>query len=259
MLKLSFIIITLLLHVPLALSDDANQPTPISVGAYEFPPFFEINGGTYSGITPLLVKAFNEAQDDYIFELTLTSPKRRYIDFERGRIQMLFFEDPKWGWKGYPIATSKEFLKGGEVFIAKKNRATNPAIFKNIEQRRIAAMLGYHYRFADWNSDTKALKKRFNIRLLSHSSAIVKQVIRGKVEIGIVSKAFLDRELYRNPNLQKKLTTSGFYDQHYSHRVMLANNANISIETINSILKKLHDNGTLKRILSQFGLSPSTL
>ncbi|EAT13575.1 periplasmic binding protein [Oceanobacter sp. RED65] len=259
MLKHWFIAILLAVNAPITLSNESKPATIISVGAYEFPPFFETSNGTYGGLTPLLLDAFNEIQNDYVFKLTLTSPKRRYIDFERGRIQMLFFEDPKWGWNGYPVVTSEAFLKGGEVFIARNNKTTNKTAFKNIEQRRITAMLGYHYQFADWDSDAKRLKERFNISLLSHSGAIIKQVVRGKAEIGIVSKAFLDRELFRDPKLKKVLVFSDFYDQHYSHRVILASDANISIETINSILKKLHKNGKLTEIFSQFGLSPSPL
>lgn len=229
----------------------------IKVGAYEFPPFFETLQGQPSGITPLLVDAFNQIQSEYTFELVVTSPKRRYIDFERDRIQMLFFEDPKWGWKGYPVVTSKTFLHGGEVFIAKKKKGRDDTFFSDLKQRRIAAMLGYHYKFADWNSDVEFLKKQFDIRLLSHANTIIKQVIKGKADIGIVSKAFLDRELYRKHELNNLLIISDFYDQRYNHRVMLAEDSVIDIETINTILKDLYHSGELEKIFNTFGLSPA--
>ena len=103
----------------------------VNVGGYIFPPFVEKdNKGNISGITIDLIDSMNKIQDEYHFNFVLTSSRRRYVSFEEGEFDILFFESILWGWQETNIEATKVFLKGGEVFVALKSKAKNQNYFK---------------------------------------------------------------------------------------------------------------------------------
>jgi ABC-type amino acid transport substrate-binding protein len=229
----------------------------IKVGGYLFPPFVNTSSGEISGLTLELIKLLNSQQTDYFFEFVLTSPKRRYLDFESFKIDALFFESKQWGWMNYPIDASKAFLAGGEVYITKSGPNKNQGYFDRLKSKTMAAILGYHYQFADFNSDEKFIKSHYKITLLSNPSAILNQVLSERVQIGIVSQSYLQKEMMNNPQYKQQLLVSDKLDQVYSHTLLIRNSGLLSVEKMNAMIKKIKSNGTLDTLLLQYGLTPT--
>ena len=67
----------------------------------------------------------------YHFELVLTTPIRRFKDYQKGLFDSVFFENPNWGWQqgNNVISNSPVIAIDTEVFIALKQFAKSQAWF----------------------------------------------------------------------------------------------------------------------------------
>ncbi|RHW75343.1 ABC transporter substrate-binding protein [Colwellia sp. RSH04] len=227
----------------------------IIVGGYIFPPFVEKdNNGKTKGITLDLIKSLNEIQNKYHFSFILTSARRRYLAFEQKQFDALFFENILWGWQNHPVQASKVFLFGGEVFIALKSKAKTQNYFNSLEERSISAMLGYHYKFADLNSEPNYLRSKFNIHLSTDEKMNIQLVLSNRMDIAIVTKSYLDRFLLENPSTKSKLLISRKLDQEYKHTILLRKEVSLDIDEMNSFIDKLVETGKLKTVLNKYGI-----
>jgi len=227
----------------------------VNVGGYIFPPFVEKDEkGKISGMTVDLIDALNKIQSDFTFKLVLTSSRRRYVAFEQGQFDVLFFESLVWGWENTPIDSSKVFLKGGEVFIALASKAKNQNYFKNLKDKSISAMLGYHYQFAGFNADPDYLRSHYNIHLSSNEKTNIQLVLAGQMDVAIVTKSFLDRFVQDTPDAKTKLIVSEKLDQEYNHTVLLRKDINLSVEKMNQLIDKLTQSVEYSKILDKYGI-----
>jgi len=234
-----------------------SLPSTVYVGGYLFPPFVQIDdNNAISGLTLDLIDLFNRSQSDFEFHFILTSPNRRYRDFERGIFDALFFENKQWSWQGHDIVESQTFLSGGEVFItqAKKNR--KQSYFEDLSQKEIVAILGYHYNFANSITNPTELRKRFNIRLVNSARTIINQIKTGKSDIGITTYSYLQTQFKHNPDLHSKILVSEKFDQVYKHKILLRKQHSLTIKAVNEILDKVSKDGSLNELLGRYGLKP---
>lgn len=236
-------------------STTVSAAEEVNVGGYIFPPFVEKDEkGKISGMTVDLIDALNKIQSDFTFKLVLTSSRRRYVAFEQGQFDALFFESLVWGWENTPIDSSKVFLKGGEVFIALASKAKNQNFFKNLKDKSISAMLGYHYQFAGFNADPDYLRSHYNIHLSSNEKTNIQLVLAGQMDVAIVTKSFLDRFVQDTPDAKAKLIVSDKLDQEYNHTVLLRKDINLSVEKMNQLIDKLTQSGEYFKILDKYGI-----
>ncbi len=227
----------------------------VKVGGYAFPPFVELSDNKKpSGITLDLIKKMNTFQQKYRFEFVLTSPKRRYQSFENGMYDLIFFESMVWGWQGKNVAASKVFLQGGEVYITKKTPEKNQFYFNDFKGKSMAGILGYHYQFADFNSDRTFLESRYNMKLFNRHSAIFKPIITGRIDIAVVTLSYLKNYLKTHPEIKDQIMISKKYDQIYNHTVLVRQNANPSVHDINHLLDEMGQQGLLKALWERYGI-----
>lgn len=227
----------------------------VNVGGYIFPPFVQQDAqGKVSGMTLDLIDSLNKIQNNYHFNFVLTSSRRRYLDFEQGDFNVLFFESISWGWQQTHVEATKVFLEGGEVFIALKSKAKNQDYFNNVKDKSIAAMLGYHYNFAELNSDPNFLRSSFDIHLSTDKKNNIQLVLLGKIDIAIVTKLYLDRFLLENPSAKSKLLISEKMDQAYNHTILIKKNSNLSVSKMNMLLDKLVQTGEYDKLLQKYSI-----
>jgi len=225
----------------------------VRVGGYQFPPFVEVNG-QHSGLTLDLIALFNRHQSDVTFQFVNTSPKRRYSDFVANRFDMLFFESMLWGWKDHEVEASKVFLTGGEVYIANKKHNQNEEFFDQLKEKKLVGVLGYHYGFAGFNSDTTYLMNEFDIRLVSSPESILRRITSDKSDVGVVTLSYLNAKLLEEPELNNQLFISKRFDQKYEHTILARKNSIVSINIINRWLNEMRDNGSLKALFARYNL-----
>lgn len=235
----------------------AQAKEVVLVGGYEFAPFVETHGGEQpSGVTLDLIRLLNGSQDDYEFRFVLTSPTRRYRDFEAGRFDMLLFESPDWGWtaRRLPVEASAEFLSGGEVYIAPAMPGRGQDYFADLRGKRIAGILGYHYAMADFEADPAVLRGRYNMTLVNSNEASIALVLSRRVDAAIVTIAYLKRFLRGDPDAAAKLLVSARLDQTYSHRALVRAGGRPSAAEMSALLARLEREGALARLWRDSGI-----
>lgn len=230
----------------------------VKVGGYLFPPFVQNNGPQASDLTHDLIDLFNQQQSEFFFTFIGTSPKRRYSDFERGLFDAIFFENINWSWDRNNIEASQVFLSGGEAFFTHNIEGRDEHYFESFNSKSIVAILGYHYHFLNNITDTKTLKKQFNIKFVNSPKTVINQVLNNKSDIGIATYSYLQQQIKLNPQLKQTLLINQKFDQTYEHTILIRKNHPLSVKKINALLNKIQSNGTLSQILEKQGISPLT-
>ena len=229
--------------------------TSIAVGGYVFPPFVAIENGKSVGLTIDLIKLLNEVQKKFHFTFKLTSPRRRYRDFEEGVYDLIFFENLIWGWHGKKISATEVILKGGEIFVAKAQKGRDQSFFNPLSDKLLLGILGYHYQFANFNTDRKLLKDKFNLKLSTNHKANLNYLLnREGLNVAIVTKSYFDLYLKKHPELRGKFLTSTSFDQVYNHSILVRNKSTISLNKMTDLMTKLKESNKLELLWKKYGI-----
>lgn len=235
-----------------------SAATPVVVGFYNFPPVAQVTGpGDLSGLVGDLLAQLNQSQDQFHFTTFETSAKRRQLDLQHNLYDVIFFESLDWGWREQPVQYTESLLLDEDVYVALKKPWRDQSFFDDIAQRRIVAMLGYHYGFAGNNADETALRERFHIEL-SHSHRRNLQLILvdrpSIVEVAVVSRSFLQQYLANNPQYRDKLMVSEKVDQRYRLRALTRGNGPITAPQLMELLRPLIQDDRYQVLVKKWGL-----
>ncbi|WCL55173.1 hypothetical protein [Gimibacter soli] len=243
-------------HTAAAQDDHPAPPAPIPVvvAGYEFEPYVTASGG----LTPDLVAFLNEAQATYRFEFLVIPAQRRYRMMETGKVDVLFFEMPRWGWaeSGVAVEATPVLMNDAEIFVARREQASNPGFFETIAHHRIAAVRGFHYRFAGFEADSATLTSKFDLQLVDSQPAVMRLVEGGMAEVGIVARSFLIGEMLQRPALLNAILVSPEVDQIFRLPALTRKDGPISAEALTALLQQLHDDGRLPHFFATRGLGP---
>lgn len=240
----------------LAFAECLSAAETIRVGAAHFPPY--VNKAELQetdGLLPQLLEALNREQSDYRFIMLPTAIVRRFGDLQRGRIDMAVLENPEWGWQGIEADVVDMGLEDAELFVARREARRGQEYFAQLAGKRLALYRGYHYGFADFNSDPEYLSRTFNANLgHSHDSNLL-MVLRGRADIALVTRSNLYDFIERNPDTRDKLLISERIDQVYRHHAMLRRGAPISAAQFAELLERLRQKGELARIFDPYQIA----
>ncbi|CAA7612250.1 ABC-type amino acid transport/signal transduction systems, periplasmic component/domain [Candidatus Terasakiella magnetica] len=229
----------------------------VKVGGYEFAPFVERSaGGPVSGLTLAFIEALNRHQDRFAFEFVLTSPNRRYADFEARKFDVMFFESPDWGWQAHttPVDASRVFLTGGEQYIALAKPGRGQDYFRDFGRKRMVGMLGYHYGFAKFEADPVTLARTYRMTLVNDTAASIELILKERGDVAVVTDAYLKRYLRQHPDAASRLLISQHFDQPYSHRILVRPDGAISAGEVNTLLDAMEADGTLSGLWRASGI-----
>ncbi|WP_166268747.1 transporter substrate-binding domain-containing protein [Marinobacter caseinilyticus] len=230
----------------------------VVIGAYNFPPIASVTTtGKVSGLLADLVNELNTRQSDYAFVLFKTAPKRRYLDFQQGHYDTIFFESTQWSWQAVENQATPPLLMDEDVYVALKKPGRDQSFFDHLPQRRIVAMLGYHYGFANFETDEQRLRQNFDI-LLSHNHRRNIELLLidrpSAAEIAIVSRSYLALHFTLNPTDQARLLISNKVDQRYALRALTRPDGPISADTLMALLNPLIQDGTYAALVKRYNL-----
>lgn len=230
--------------------------TPVNVGGYIFPPFVEkSDDGKISGITIDMIEALNQIQNEYTFQFVFTSPIRRYKLFNDNYFDMLFFEDLSWGWQSQFVESTKVFLKGSEVFITLRENTKDENYFNTLDNKSIAGILGYHYKFANFNADPEFLKSNFNMSLSSDIDKNIRLVLKDRIDLAIVTKSYLEKYLLSNNSAKSKLFISKKIVQQYNHTILIRKGLIPDTAEMDILIDELICSGKFQKILNKYGIT----
>ncbi|TAH13094.1 MAG: amino acid ABC transporter substrate-binding protein [Curvibacter sp.] len=224
---------------------------PVRVGAYPFLPFVDKT----SGLTFDLVQALNAFQKDYRFEVVNTSANRRYRDLERGAFSMVMFENKIWGWDTANVDSSKVFLRGdGEVYVARSASGRGQEFFQTLSDKKILGVLGYHYSFANFESDPTVLASKFHITFSADNEVSLRNLLGGHGDVAVITKSYLSRYLLQNPSARDKLLVSDHMDQNYAHTIVVQKGSKPSAQDMDALLARMESAGLLKKLWAKYGI-----
>lgn len=228
----------------------------IKVGGAYFPPYVvKSSPQESSGLLAQLLEALNREQGDYQFIMLPTAVVRRFDDLQRGRIDMAIFENPQWGWQGIDAEPVDMRLEDADLFVARREELRDQGYFAALEGKRLVLYRGYHYGFAQFNSDPDFLTSTFNAYLgHSHDSNLL-MVLRGRADVALVTRSNLYDFLARNQEYAPRLLISERIDQVYRHHAMIRAGAPITPERFAALLERLRSKGELQRIFSPYRIA----
>lgn len=231
----------------------AHERTKVIVGGYEFEPFVEADGG----IAPAFIALLNAHQKKYQFEFLSIPAQRRYDLMQRGAIDALFFEMPRWGWQEMEsqIETTRPILLAAEAFYAFKSRAQNGDVFTNLSSRKLALTLGYHYAFVDFNADQDYIRSRYDAVFANSQREGLRRLVAGSVDLAIMSDVFLHREFVRDPALKGQMVRAPKVDQLYMLPLMARKGGPVSAAELENMLGQLKDCACLKPFFASYGIA----
>ena len=253
--KLLFILVT---AITLATAPVYAKETEIIVGVYHFPPIASVSsGGEAKGLLGDLLQELEQAHPTVSFRVFHTSPKRRYLDFDAGLYDVIFFESPDWGWKEREVDISRPILADEELYVALKKPGRNSSFFDDLKNRSIVAISGYHYGFTGYETNNSVLEQNFDIEFSDSQSRninLIKADRPSVAEVAIVSHSYLQRHLARHPEDWDKLLISSEPDQRYQLSIIARKGGAASADQMLELLAPLVDNGRYRQLVENWGL-----
>jgi ABC-type amino acid transport substrate-binding protein len=226
----------------------------VRVAGVYFPPYvFKADEQSRkAGLLADLLDGLNQQQTEFRFVMVPTSIKRRFGDFQQGRIDLAIFENPAWDWQNIAHSAVDMGLEDSEVFVSQVGPERDQRFFEELEGKRLALYHGYHYAFADFNAEPEYLIKRFKATLThSHDSNLL-MVLRGRADIALVTRSYIGDFLERYPEYAGQLLVSERADQLYRHHALLRPGAPIRAEQFSEMLETLRRNGRLAEIFGRY-------
>jgi ABC-type amino acid transport substrate-binding protein len=252
--KKRFFSIALLLFAIFLTAPSVHARDKVFVGVAHFPPYIINEGGTVGGLAMEMLALMNAEQSNYEFVALPTLPTTRHKIFDLGRYDMSMFDNLDWGWKGRDVEASEVYLRGGEIYITRAEPGKDQTYFDSFKNKKMVGIEGYHYAFADFNSDPTYLTNNFNIELTRSNEGSIQMILAGRGDIAVVTKAYLGMYLNDHPEDREKLLLSTKYDQTYQHRIILRRNIKLTIAEINALLASLTQSGKLDALWARINL-----
>lgn len=249
---LGFLTICFVLQHVSAADGVAGMRQSVVVGGYQFEPFVE---GDY-GVSPNFAALLNENQTEFLFEFMHIPAKRRYEQLVDGKVDMLFFEMPVWGWAKVAshVDTSPPILSGREVLVSRASHQLGEAVFRDLTERRIAVTFGYHYAFLGFNTESETIRARYEVVFANQQRFTLRHMLMGNADIAIVNDIFLRQAISTDPGLADRVMVAPFADQNYELPILLRKGGPVSAEALSSLLTTMNAKGILKSFFEREGL-----
>lgn len=231
---------------------DARQV--VKVGGYNFPPFVDNRAGSTS-LTHDLIAALNAIQEKYTFEFVDTSSERRFMHFDEGRYDLIFFESIDWGWQGKEIEASKVIMQGGAVYITRAAKDKDQRYFDDFKGKTVWGILGYHYGFANFNADREFLEKTFNAHLITSQDGLIEAAISGRADISVVVKEYLQVYFFKHPEVKEKILVSEKFDAVNLYTILVRKGIKPDVAEINKLLTDMKNVGILKKLWGKYNIN----
>lgn len=229
----------------------------VKVGATEFPPYIIIsNSGEVTGIIRETIDYMNSVQTDYKFIAIPASAMRRHENFKKKFFDVSFYDNIEWGWDKTLAEPSKVFMRGKEVYIARAKKGRGEEYFTDLKNKTMVGMLGYHYGFANFNSDPAYLRKNFNMQSSTSNESSIKMILYERGDIAVVSDAYLNWYLGQHPEAREKILISKRVDQNYTHTIIVRKDIRPTVTEINKLLTMFRHSKEFKSIEQRYGVTP---
>ncbi len=207
---------------------------------------FVIDPATREGLAFDVLNILNESQTSFQFEESLIPVKRLFYANNYKQYDLVLFNDVNWGWAELGAKGSTALTNGRDVFISLESANMDPLVGS------IAAVRGYHYRFANYNPDH--LSKMQRVTLVNSEADILKMVLSKRTQWGVISESYLNWFGIRSAHERKRLRVLPKEDHRYQRQFVVFKHSKISVEQINALLASPMIEAKLKNAFRNYGL-----
>jgi len=222
----------------------------VKVGAGTRPPFLI---DKVAGMGPEIISALNLVQSKFTFELVPVPISRRVQSLKDGWVDIVMWDNIRWGWQGFELDESVVLLHSKDVFLSYANDNKDQSFFSDFSGKRICGVSGYHYKFLNYETEYYKLKDLYDIRLVRTEEESIKMALHKRCAISAASESALNWFLKLHPQSREELLISDIYDTQYTRHFLLPKYAPISVSELNTIIRKAHELGILAPIYTKYG------
>lgn len=253
-----FVLALLAFSISISLPLAAQGRVPVTVAATDSAqvPFTFADG---SGLGRDLVEALNEVQAKYRFTYVLMPTLRVAEMVTSGVIDLASLHNIDWGWDPGRVGSTVDLFIARDVFIARREDGRGESFFDGIGTLPMVGVIGFHYRFAGNIEDQTALRRDFNLVLVKDELTVIRMILDGRGEIGIVATTTLDYLRKVDPELHGRLLVSKRFDSEYSRHYVVSGAAPIDAAELDGYLATLSRKGVLATIFNRYGLAPPSI
>lgn len=244
----------LILLVFLSLSSFANSYNriQINVGAGVRPPFL-LEDNT-QGVGPDIIHALNLIQEQFIFQLVPVPIKRRTQSLYEGWVDIMMWDNSKWGWEQESLQHSQPLIHAKDVFIARTDKYQSQDVFDELSSHSLAMVHGYHYKFVNFETDPIKLNQSFSITLVRTEEDSINLLLSKRVDVAVASDVALAWHFKKYPQSQSKIMISEKYDTEYMRYFLVPASSPISAKELDELLILADNKGLLAPIYEKYGL-----
>lgn len=253
-----------ILVVLLCLSSISMHAQPVDIDVLVEKTFYPIviDDAKQTGMLYEFVEIVNSSQSELNFVVT-PLPVLRFLNRVKAkRFDVLFLMSDYW----LPSSTHKFYTKSkfsltmkNEIY-ALKDRVSNQAFFNDLNTLTKAGVLGYSYKFANYNNDQGYLAKEHLMTLVKHEDVIPKMIISKRVDVGIFSNlAYFYFKKSKHVDLDlfyKSNSPDGVYQ---THLLVKKGDSKVSADKINRLLESEPTNTKISNLLEKYGIPLSAV
>lgn len=206
------------------------------------------------GVMVDFIHRMNEVQDKFRFELKLYPRLRVDTAFIDKQADVYPLRTLLWTKPALGLLATKTILVSGDIYFSRKdNRFGGRKIFDNLKERNIAGVRGYHYQLFNNNPDEAYVKKNFNAYLLASNEAVVKFILAGRADVGIVPEAVM-AQYFADPAMRDQLIIGDAYDSRVELSNLVRKDGPISVNDMNAIVDLLVKSGDVQKLKAKLSL-----
>lgn len=209
-----------------------------------------------SGLIFDLVEDLNQIQSQYKFKVVLLPSARLTLySQDPGKMDGILFSNLSWlGPAQANFQSTASVLPDRDLYFSLTGPGRDDHFFQEISSRRIAVVLGYHYRFSDFITDQDELRLRFKIYFVSDELRVIRMVLLGRAEVGVCAESTLNYFRSLSPGEYANLQVSQDPDTVYDRSILLDKEGPVSAAEMDRMLLLLKKSGRLNNLFSRYGL-----
>lgn len=228
----------------------------VTVASDDWPPL--LTKGPNPDDTPVgfiadFFKYANAIQSKFDFEVVVMPFPRIQREVAHGNVDVVAMKNLAW-MGDLDLTSSDPVLHSGDVYIALDKPGRTQAFFQAKRERHWVGVNGYHYGFANFNSDVDFLSKNFKIQLVTDNASVIHMILRGRGEAGVVPETVLTHFIESERVEKGALLIGDAYDSTYTLSHLLRNKGPVNAEQMNEIIFQLQQSGKLQMLIDKVTL-----
>ncbi|PWF48853.1 substrate-binding periplasmic protein [Massilia glaciei] len=207
-----------------------------------------------SGVLADFVNRMNVVQDKFRFELVIYPRLRVDRAFIAGQADVYPLRTMAWTNPALGLLPTKTIFTSGDVYFStRNNRFGGAEVFRDLKSRNIAGVRGYHYQLFGNNPDEAHLKLHFRVDLFGSNEQVVRFVMAGRADIGIVPEVILARYL-ADPKMRARIIVGPEYDSLVELSHLVRRGGPISVGQMNAIVDQMAAAGDVARLKARLSI-----